>query len=99
MDITHNKKVNNIKKLADLMDKERENKWISKAKNASDMRTLIKTIEIKNELTASDRNETIFDKISLRDKEKYELDKLLFSQREKHRREEDEISELSRSQD
>jgi len=81
------------------MDKERENKWISKAKNASDMRTLMKTIEIKNELNANDRNETISDKISLRDKEKFDLNKLLFSQREKHTREEDEISELSREQD
>lgn len=56
MDLTHNKKVNSIKKLADLMDKERNNKWISKAKNASDMRTLLKTIEVKNELNANDRN-------------------------------------------
>jgi len=70
MDQTHNKKINNIKKIADIMDRERENKWISKAKNASDMRTLIKTIEIKNELNATDRNATILDKISLRDKEK-----------------------------
>jgi len=96
---SHNEKVSEMKTKCELMDKERENIWRNRTKNANEMKTYLKTLEMKNNYKADSRNNDNTEKFALREKETYDLDLLLLKQREMHKKEDDEMSEMSRNHD
>jgi len=95
----HQLKLEALKQLADSMDKEREIAWKKRAKSANEMNTFVKTMQMKNLHKAESRNERKNEKLKLQNNENSELSKLFNDQRDKHKKEDDEISELSRHQD
>jgi len=63
------------------------------------MRTYVKTLEMKNNHKADSRNDRTLDKARIKDRENTDLHHLLSKQRDKHKREEDDIEDLHRNQD
>jgi len=95
----HDNRIENYKYLGCLMDKEREEAWKSRVCVSNEMKTQLKTLEMKNNLKAEDRNNKNHLNMTLRNKEKQDLEKMLSDQRAKHRKEEEDINDLCRQQD
>jgi len=95
----HQMKLDALKQLADSMDKEREHVWKNRAQSANKMRTYVKSLEMKNGHKADSRNERTLEKSRIKQNENTDLNNMLSKQRDKHKREEDEIEDLHRQQD